>query len=241
MSDEYLFISDCHLDAGRPEITRALVEFLQTRARETRCLYILGDLFEVWLGDDDPADDHQMVIDSLHRLADSCEVYFIAGNRDFLLGENFARKIGMSLLQEPCILQLDRSRAVLIHGDSLCIDDHDYQAFRAMVRNPEWISGFLARPLQERRQIAAQLRDNSALAMQQKSLEIMDVNATAVADCFDEHNADVIIHGHTHRPAVHREDAGLQRIVLGDWNPGPSYLSWSQANGFRLTDARVSC
>jgi len=239
MSDEYLFISDCHLDAGRPEITRALVEFLQTRAREARYLYILGDLFEVWLGDDDPADDHQVVIDSLHRLADSCEIYFMAGNRDFLLGEKFSRKVGMTLLAEPCILQLGRSRVVLIHGDSLCIDDQDYQAFRAMVRNPEWISGFLARPLQERRQIAAQLREDSARAMQQKSFEIMDVNATAVADCFDENNADVIVHGHTHRPAVHRYDAGLQRIVLGDWNPEPSYLSWNQESGFRLNDARL--
>ena len=239
MSDEYLFISDCHLDAGRPEITQALVKFLQTRAREARYLYVLGDLFEVWLGDDDPADDHQVVIDSLHRLADSCEVYFMAGNRDFLLGEKFASKVGMALLEEPCILQLGRSRVVLIHGDSLCIDDQDYQAFRAMVRNPKWISGFLARSLQERRQIAAQLREDSVRAMHQKSFEIMDVNATAVADCFDENNADVIVHGHTHRPAVHRHDAGLQRIVLGDWNPGPSYLSWSQASGFRLTDPRV--
>ena len=108
MSDEYLFISDCHLDAGRPEITRALVEFLQTRAREARYLYILGDLFEVWLGDDDPADDHQLVIDSLHRLADSCEIYFMAGNRDFLLGEKFSRKVGMTLLAEPWILPLGR-------------------------------------------------------------------------------------------------------------------------------------
>jgi UDP-2,3-diacylglucosamine hydrolase len=239
MSDEYLFISDCHLDAGRPEITRALVEFLQTRAREARYLYILGDLFEVWLGDDDPADDHHGVIDSLRRLTDSCSIFFIAGNRDFLLGERFADKVGMVLLEEPCILQLDQARVVLIHGDSLCIDDHDYQAFRAMVRNPEWKTGFLARPLQERRQIAAQLRDDSVKAMHRKSLEIMDVNATAVTACFDENNADVIIHGHTHRPALHRYDAGLQRIVLGDWNPTPSYLSWSQADGFRLNDARV--
>ncbi len=239
MSDEYLFISDCHLDAGRPEIARALVDFLQTRAREARYLYILGDLFEVWLGDDDPADDHNTVIESLRHLADSCTVFFMAGNRDFLLGEKFADKVGMTLLEEPRILQLDQSRVVLIHGDSLCSDDHDYQAFRAMVRDPEWKSGFLARPLQERRKIAAQLRDDSARAMHQKSSEIMDVNAIAVADCFDENNADVIIHGHTHRPAVHRNDANLQRIVLGDWNPGPSYLSWSRASGFKLTDARV--
>lgn len=239
MSEEYLFISDCHLDAGRPEITLALVEFLQTRAREARYLYILGDLFEVWLGDDDPAGDHQVVIDSLHRLADSCEIYFMAGNRDFLLGEKFASKVGMALLEEPCTLQLGRSQVVLIHGDSLCIDDQDYQAFRAMVRNPEWISSFLARPLQERHQIAAQLREDSIKAMHQKSFEIMDVNATAVTGCFDENHADVIIHGHTHRPAVHRHDSGLQRIVLGDWNPGPSYLSWNQERGFRLNDARL--
>jgi len=239
MSDEYLFISDCHLHVERPEITRALLEFLQTRALEARYLYILGDLFEVWLGDDDPADDHQMVIESLAKLTASREIFFMAGNRDFLLGENFADKIGITLLQEPCSLQLDHSRVVLVHGDSLCSDDHDYQAFRAMVRNPEWKSAFLARPLQERRQIAAQLRDDSVKAMHQKSNEIMDVNATTVAHCFEENNADVIVHGHTHRPAMHRYDAGLQRIVLGDWNPGPSYLSWTQADGFKLTDARV--
>jgi UDP-2,3-diacylglucosamine hydrolase len=239
MSDEYLFISDCHLDAGRPEITRALVEFLQTRAREARYLYILGDLFEVWLGDDDPVDDLQTVVDSLQRLAASCEVFFLAGNRDFLLGEDFANRTGIILLQEPCILRLDHSRVVLIHGDSLCIDDHDYQAFRAMVRNPEWISGFLAKPLRERRQIAAKLRDDSTTAMQLKSLEIMDVNPDAVAGCFAENNADVIIHGHTHRPARHRYNTGFQRIVLGDWNPGPSYLSWDRENGFRLVDARA--
>jgi UDP-2,3-diacylglucosamine hydrolase len=163
----------------------------------------------------------------------------MAGNRDFLLGERFADKIGMALLDEPCILQLDQSRVVLIHGDSLCSDDHDYQAFRAMVRNPEWKAGFLARPLQERRQIAAQLRNDSVSAMHQKSNAIMDVNADTVASCFGENNADVIIHGHTHRPALHHYDASLQRIVLGDWNPEPSYLSWSQASGFKLTDPRV--
>jgi UDP-2,3-diacylglucosamine hydrolase len=239
MNDEYLFISDCHLDTGRPEITRALVEFLQTRAREARYLYILGDLFEVWLGDDDPAVEHQTVIDSLHRLTDSCELFFVAGNRDFLLGEKFADKVGMTLLEEPCILQLEQSRVVLVHGDSLCTDDHDYQAFRVMVRNPQWQSEFLARPLQERRQIAAKLRDGSVNAMHQKSNEIMDVNDTAVEHCFAEDNADVIVHGHTHRPAIHRYGAGLQRIVLGDWNPGPSFLSWTRANGFRLNDARV--
>ena len=181
MSEEYLFISDCHLDAGRPEITGALLEFLQVRARGARNLYILGDLFEAWLGDDDPADDHREVIESLHRLAGSCELFFIAGNRDFLLGEQFAGKVGMTLLEEPCSLQLGQSRVVLVHGDSLCTDDHDYQAFRTMVRDPEWKASFLARTLQERRQIAAQLRDDSARAMQQKSTEIMDVNDAAVA------------------------------------------------------------
>ena len=232
------FISDLHLDSARPEITRALADFLQ-RNRDCDRLYILGDLFEVWLGDDDPADDHQVVIDSLHRLAESCEINFMAGNRDFLLGEKFAHKVGMALLEEPCTLQLGRSQVVLIHGDSLCIDDQDYQSFRAMVRNPEWISSFLAKPLLERQQIATQLREDSARAMDQKSFEIMDVNATAVTNCFDENNADVIIHGHTHRPAVHHHDTGLQRIVLGDWNPGPSYLSWNQESGFRLNDARL--
>ena len=239
MSEECLFISDCHLDPRRPDVSAALIEFLRARACAARRLYILGDLFEAWLGDDDPADDHQRVIDTLHELAARCEIFFIAGNRDFLLGEEFAARVGMTLLKEPHMLQLEHSRVVLLHGDTLCTDDHDYQKFRAMVRNPAWISSTLARSLAERQQLAARLRDDSKAAMHHKVSEIMDVNETAVTECFRANDADVIIHGHTHRPALHRYDADLRRIVLGDWIREPSFLSWQPEQGFKLTDPRV--
>ena len=239
MNDEYLFISDCHLDPKRPQVAAALLRFLQERAANASHLYILGDLFEVWLGDDDPALEHQPVVDALQRLAAEIPVYFMAGNRDFLLGRDFADRIGIGLLEEPHFLQLGERRILLIHGDTLCTDDHDYQRFRDMVRSAAWQSEFLAQPLAERQRIAAGLRSDSASAMAQKSAAIMDVNQQAVRDCFDQNRVDTIIHGHTHRPAVHRYGPELQRLVLGDWNPGPSYLSWDHQKDFRLVDPRV--
>ncbi len=239
MSDEFLFISDCHLDASRPEVTTAVADFLENRATAARFLFILGDLFEVWLGDDDPAPEHRRVIKSLQQLAGKVEVFFMAGNRDFLLGQAFARETNITLLDEPHILQLENSRIVLIHGDTLCTDDHDYQAFRSMVRTAKWQSDFLAKPLAERQRIAAQLRTESVDAMTQKSFEIMDVNPRAVQDCFRDNEASIIIHGHTHRPAVHQYDTNLSRIVLGDWSREPSYLSWNREQGFNLSDPRI--
>ena len=239
MADEYLFISDCHLQASRPDISAALTEFLDMRAMRARCLYILGDLFEVWLGDDDRPEEINPVIESLQRVAQYCEVFFMVGNRDFLLGREFSEKIGMTLLNEPERIELGQQSLLLIHGDSLCSDDVDYQAFRKMVREPKWQNEFLAKPLQQRHQIAAQLRRDSAAAMVTKAVEIMDVNQQAVAQCFQDYDVDSIIHGHTHRPAIHRYANDLTRYVLGDWNPGPSVLSWNETAGFELEDARV--
>ncbi len=240
MSEEFLFISDCHLDSGRPEVTAALTRFLQQRALNASRLYILGDLFEVWLGDDDPAAAAQPVIESLQALTDKMPVYFIAGNRDFLLGQDFAAGAGLTLLDEPQRLLLGTQQVLLVHGDTLCTDDHDYQQFRAMVRSEAWQAEFLGQPLVERQRIAAGLRNDSVEAMSQKSLEIMDVNPQAVEDCFRQNQVDTIIHGHTHRPAVHHYDDSLVRYVLGDWNPGPSYLSWEQEQGFSLVDPRIN-
>ena len=239
MSDEYLFISDCHLDASRPEVTAALVDFLNKRATKARYLFILGDLFEVWLGDDDPATEHQQVIALLQQLGRNTELFFMAGNRDFLLGKTFADENNITLLDEPHLLQLGATRAVLVHGDTLCTDDHDYQAFRSMVRVPEWQAAFLAKPLLERQRLTAQMRSHSIEAMAQKSMQIMDINPAAVQDCFRDNAANVIIHGHTHRPAVHNYDSKLSRIVLGDWSKEPSYLGWTQEEGFNLHDPRV--
>jgi len=239
MNEEYLFISDCHLDPARPEVTTALIQFLQQRANSASRLYILGDLFEVWLGDDDPAAAGQPVIDCLQALAAKIPVYFMAGNRDFLLGQEFAARVGLTVLSEPQQLQLGTQQVLLIHGDTLCTDDHDYQQFRSMVRTPAWQAEFLGQPLAERQRIAAQLRSDSAEAMTQKTLEIMDVNPQAVRECFQQYSVDTIIHGHTHRPALHQYEKSLLRYVLGDWNPGPSYLSWKQQQGFKLVDPRI--
>lgn len=239
MDEEYLFISDCHLDPGRPEISAALLAFLRGRTTRASRLYILGDLFEVWLGDDDPAEAHLDVIQSLQQLASSCDIYFMGGNRDFLVGRDFAARIGMTLLEEPLVMELDQSRVALLHGDVLCTDDHEYQQFRAMVRNPAWITAMMAKSLVERRELAARLRSDSKAAMSEKSSEIMDVNDDAVSQCFDDNAVDVIVHGHTHRPAIHRYPSNRRRIVLGDWSAEPSYLSWKPGTGFTLTDPRV--
>ncbi len=239
MADEILFISDCHLDSRRPQVTRRLLGFLHERAAAAQRLYILGDLFEVWLGDDDPADDLAEVIAALAALAEHAEVAFIAGNRDFLLGRVFAERVGMRLLDEPEILELGARRVALMHGDLLCTDDHDYQAFRREVRDPAWQSQFLARSLDERRRIAAQLRSDSNEAMANKPDTIMDVNQQAVENSFNQLQVDVIVHGHTHRPAVHQLPSGKTRYVLGDWQPGPSYISWTADQDLQLHDARV--
>ena len=163
----------------------------------------------------------------------------MAGNRDFLLGEDFASRVGLTRLTEPHAIELGDFHVALVHGDSLCTDDHDYQAFRSMVRKPEWQVEFLAKPLQERREIAAQLRRNSVAAMSTKASDIMDVNESTVAELFQQTGCDVILHGHTHRPAIHGYEAGRQRIVLGDWVNEPSYVSWIRGDGFRLIDPRV--
>ena len=240
MTDEYLFISDCHLDVSRPETSANLLDFIKNRASTARVLYILGDLFEIWLGDDAPAPGFGEIIASLSHLSQTTDIYFVAGNRDFLLGDGLASRAGFEVITEPVSLNLGGKRVVLLHGDVLCTDDHDYQTFRSQVRDPDWQSEFLQKPLQERQQIATGLRADSIAAMLEKNVEIMDVNQAAVESCFDQHEAEVLIHGHTHRPGVHRYNRSRTRYVLGDWNPQPSYLGWSSSGGFELHDSRVT-
>ena len=240
MNDEYLFISDCHVDASKPEITSNLLDFLQNRAKHARFLYILGDLFEVWLGDDENNPGNEAVIKCLQSLAKSTEIFFLAGNRDFLLGDQAATEIGFTRIDDPSLLQLGKHRVALLHGDTLCTDDSHYQTFRRMVRDPNWQAEFSQKPLVERQALAAALRVKSVEAMADKSVEIMDVSPDTVISCFAESAADIIIHGHTHRPAIHQYTNNRQRYVLGDWNPLPSYLSWSSKQGFTLTDLRVT-
>jgi UDP-2,3-diacylglucosamine hydrolase len=228
-----LFVSDLHLDPARPDITALFLQFLRGDAREAEALYILGDLFEAWVGDD--ADDAlaESVREGLRELvAAGVPVWLMRGNRDFLLGERFARDTGARLLADPCVVRVGDQPVLLMHGDQLCTDDAAYQAFRAQVRAPEWAEGFLAQPLAARREFAAKAR--AASGEHQASLQaagqldaITDVNADAVAATMRRFGVQRLVHGHTHRPAIHALDlAGrrAQRIVLGDWYEQGSVL-----------------
>ena len=216
-----IFISDLHLDAGRPEATEAFVRFLCALPDDLERLYILGDLFESWIGDDDDADLPAHVAQQLRQLADrGVDIAFMAGNRDFALGGDYAERAGMRLLADPARVDLYGDPALLLHGDTLCTDDHAYQAFRAQVRDPVWLAGMLAQPLAVRRAFAEQARAGSREHTAAAHETIMDVNDDAVVTAFRDHDINLIIHGHTHRPAVHRsevEGRACTRIVLGDW------------------------
>ncbi|WP_079433654.1 UDP-2,3-diacylglucosamine diphosphatase [Zoogloea sp. LCSB751] len=216
------FISDLHLSADRPSLTALFERYLAGPAREAGSVYILGDLFEYWAGDDDLDDPlNRGVAETLARFAaDGGKVYFMAGNRDFLLGKEFATRAHLQILQEPTLIRLSEQRTLLCHGDGLCTDDLAYQAFRKQVRDPAWQAQFLAQPLAIRKQIIAGVRMKSETAKSEKDAAIMDVNEDAVASLLREHGYPLLIHGHTHRPAVHTLDMeghGCQRWVLADW------------------------
>jgi len=223
-----LFISDLHLDASRPAISRLFLDFLAGEARQAAALYILGDLFEAWIGDDDPDPHHAECRNAMHALRDSGVAgYIMHGNRDFLIGETFCRDSGFALLPDPVVIDLLGQPTVLTHGDSMCIDDVDYQAFRRQVRDPQWQAQFLSQPLAARQAFARQARAESQSAQRGKSMEIMDVSAGEVANAFREHNVRLMIHGHTHRPGIHLysvDGRTCQRIVLGDWYQQGSVL-----------------
>mgnify|MGYP002630396006 CR=1 FL=1 len=238
-SAETLFISDLHLSQTKPEITQNFLTFIKTRAQQARVLYILGDLFEVWVGDDDPAIEFAAVFQALEQLSQTTKIYFLHGNRDFLVGKALAQRLNITLLSDPRIIILGDQTIGLTHGDLLCSDDTEYLEFRASVRTTQWIRDFLAKPLPERQSIAADLRAKSLQAMQSKSLEIMDVNQETVRNTFEELNIDTLIHGHTHRPGVHIIDQNRTRLVLGDWHPQPSFISWKD-NQLTLVDTRIN-
>lgn len=231
------FVSDLHLDGAHPEIADQFLAFLEGDARGAEALYILGDLFEVWVGDDDPDPHKRQVGDALRALTGSgVPGFFIHGNRDFLIGEDFAAYCGITLLAEPTVTRIAGRRVLLSHGDALCTDDLDYQAFRTMVRDSAWQAQFLAMPLDARQAMAAQARAASKTSMSGKSASIMDVNQTAVETLMREHEVSVLVHGHTHRPAVHRftlDGDDARRIVLGDWYTQGSVLDWD-ADGYTL-------
>ncbi|NNG12335.1 MAG: UDP-2,3-diacylglucosamine diphosphatase [Halobacteria archaeon] len=228
-----LFISDLHLDPQRPEITSLFLDFLGNRGHLAECLYILGDLFEAWVGDDDDSALASAVCAGLRDCTQAgTAVYVMHGNRDFLLGEDFAAACGCTLLTDPSAIDLYGQTTLLMHGDLLCTDDREYMAFRGMVREPQWQQAFLAKPLAERRQIALQLRETSIERTRGKPESIMDVNPQNVVDTMERHAVQRLIHGHTHRPAVHELTVNgkpAQRLVLGDWYEQGSVLECTPA------------
>ncbi|WP_280551710.1 UDP-2,3-diacylglucosamine diphosphatase [Halomonas sp. 25-S5] len=232
-----LLISDLHLHPGAPHITEGFLHWLDERARGCDALYILGDFFEAWIGDDlldlgeqDPTGNATLaarIADALKRLADGgTAIYLMHGNRDFLLGERFANEAGASLLPDPSVVQLGGKRVLLMHGDSLCTRDEAYQAFRTQARHPLWQQQILSMPIQERIALARQLREQSFDSNSNKAEDIMDVTPAEVVKVMAEHDVTTLIHGHTHRPAVHDLEVDgrpAKRYVLGDWQPGQGW------------------
>lgn len=229
-----LFISDLHLCASRPHITNAFLHFLQNTASQASALYILGDLFEYWAGDDDIDDPHhQVIIAAFRTLADSgVNLYFMHGNRDFLIADHFCKMAKISLLQDPTLISLHGKAALLSHGDDLCTDDVSYQEFRQQVRVSKWQSDFLSQPLQSRKNQIQAIRTRSEQEKSQKSVQIMDVNQEAVVSLLKTHHyPELLIHGHTHRPNQHHiqlDGHNITRWVLGDWYEQGSYLACDQ-------------
>lgn len=235
------FISDLHLSGQRPDISRLFIQFLQTTARDAEALYILGDLFEVWLGDDMILPDYHAAIAEMKTLTQTgVPLYVMHGNRDFLLGDTFAELTGASLLDDPSCIDLYGTPTVLLHGDTLCTDDVAYQKFRTMVRDPQWQAAMLSKSPEERLALAKEYRDISQTETGQKTESIMDVNQDAVEALVQQLDVYNIIHGHTHRPAIHQfevDGKNVQRIVLGDWYEQGSVLSYTP-NGYQLQNLR---
>ncbi|MBK5913417.1 UDP-2,3-diacylglucosamine diphosphatase [Rhodocyclus purpureus] len=249
MNSPLLFIADLHLSAHSPAITRRFLDFLEGEARAAAGLYILGDLFEAWPGDDtidaDPC--HHEVVSALRAFSEhGGRLAIMPGNRDFLLGPEFARRSGATLLADPSVLVTDGGTLILSHGDALCTADADYQAFRRQVRDPAWQAAFLARPLAERQAIAEGLRRQSENVKRDKTLQLMDVTGDAADSLLrergaaDRHGAVTLIHGHTHRPARHEhviDGQKAERWVAADWSDSTGeYLSW---DGKALTRHRL--
>ena len=227
-----LFISDLHLETDRPDIGQQFFSFMTGEAGDAEALYILGDLFDAWVGDDDPNPHYAEVKTALRKLVDSgVPVYFMHGNRDFMIGEDFAAETGVKILPDPIAVDLYGEHVLLSHGDALCTDDFEYQQIRAMTRRPEWQEAMRQKPLEERLMIAKAARAESKARGQTLDMDIMDVNDTAVKKTILDYGVDILLHGHTHRPNVHEVDLGertAKRIVLGDWYDQGSVLRWNE-------------
>jgi len=238
----YCFISDLHLQESRPDITKAFLGFLEHTASKAEKLYILGDLFEAWIGDDDQNDFISNIQSALLKINKTTEVFFMHGNRDFLIGSEFASSSGLKLLNDPCSEEMFGNQVLLMHGDLLCIEDHDYQAFRKTSRDPKWQNEFLTKTIKERQEIAHNLRTMSKEATGTKKEEIMDVSATEVIRTMKESSVNLLIHGHTHRPKSHKitvNDQPAERIVLGDWDAYGWYI-WMDSSSCELKNFSIS-
>lgn len=220
-----IFISDLHLDEARPDLTEAFGRFLADKTENADELYILGDFFEVWLGDDHDTGFNASIVDLLNRV--SCRKFIMHGNRDFLLGEDFCNATGAELIADPTKISLGGTRALLMHGDSLCTRDLAYMKARALFRDPAFQADFLAKSLEERAAFARQVRGESEALTRQTADDIMDVTPSEVIQSLENADATILIHGHTHRPAVHDITLGSgagKRFVLGDWETETHYL-----------------
>lgn len=238
---ETLFISDLHLAPERPQMMELFIGFTKDVAAKADSLFILGDFLEVWWGDDDPAEAYQGVFNALRELdtVHGTKVYMMHGNRDFMMGQVLAKRCHYSLIDEPYPIKLAGKSAMLIHGDSLCTDDIEYQKFRAMVRNPLWQQQVLTKTLEERFALAKSIRDQSKSDTSLKDEVIMDVNDAATRQLFIDNKIELLIHGHTHRPAFHElviDGKTVQRIVLGDWYEKGNYLRIAADDSIKMLD-----
>lgn len=235
MTQHIHFISDLHLTQDRPENTQRFLAYLESLDLTVSDLYILGDLFDVWVGDDDPTPPNNAVKEALNKVtAKGVKVHFLAGNRDFLIGDAFFSATQVNCLEDECVIDLFGVKTLLMHGDLLCTDDVEYQQFRALTHNPLWQKEALSKPIEERLALAQHYRQESHLNKKEKSAGIMDVNEHAVISTLEKHSVQRLIHGHTHRPDVHTHTANNQsaeRFVLAEWDTSGSILDWSE-NGY---------
>jgi UDP-2,3-diacylglucosamine hydrolase len=219
------FISDLHLEESRPDITKAFLAFMDAIQGKAKTLYILGDFFESWIGDDENTALQVQIKQRLKAFTDQgAELFFMHGNRDFLIGDVFAQETGCKLLKDPCLVNLAGEPTLLMHGDSLCTADTGYMKFRATIRNPAFLEPFLKRSIEERKITAQQLRALSQANNQGKSMEIMDVTQDEVTQALEKFEVVTLIHGHTHRPQIENRENNKVRIVLGDWDKDVWYL-----------------
>lgn len=240
MQPHSLFISDLHLSPQRQDLCDAFQRYCD-RAVGAENLYILGDLSDAWVGDDDDAETALLIKSTLRKLVDAgTNVQLMTGNRDFLMGQQLADECGLTLLKDPSLVEIYGRKLLLLHGDSLCVDDAEYMAFRAQIQNPDAQALLMTQSLEDRRNLAAQLRQQSQSANATKTEDIMDVNQVEVSRQLQAHNVSLMIHGHTHRPNIHELGDGSKRYVLGDWDTLGWHIIANEENmrleSFNLSD-----